>query len=47
MLYKIVNGVVAIPSHLYLQPKLKFFRTHPLGFQPYQTNIDTSIFDLT
>ena len=41
MLNKIVNGVVAIPSYPYLQPKLRSSRTHPLGFHPYQTNIDT------
>ena len=36
MLYKIINGVVAIPSHPYLQPKLKSSRTHTLGFQRIQ-----------
>ena len=40
MLYKIINGVVAITSHPYLQPKLRLSRTHPLSFQPYQTNIN-------
>ena len=40
MLYKILNGVVAITSHPYLQPKLRLSRTHPLSFQPYQTNIN-------
>ena len=40
MLYKIINGVVAITSRPYLQPKQRLSRTHPLGFQPYQTNIN-------
>ena len=48
MLYKIVNGVVAIPSHPYFQQKLRSFRTHPLGLQPYlqpyQTNIYIQLF---
>ena len=38
MLYKIINGVVAINiglSHPYIQSKLRLSRTHPLGFQPY------------
>ena len=41
MLYKIINGVVAINIGLsdpYIQSKLRLSRTHPLGFQPYQTN---------
>ena len=38
MLYRIINAVVAITSHPYFQPKLRLSRTHPLGFQPYQTN---------
>ena len=46
MLYKIKkNRVVAIgacmTSHPYLQPKLRFSRIHPLGFQPYHTNINS------
>ena len=48
MLYKIVNEVVAIPSHPYFQQKLRSFRTHPLGLQPYlqpyQTNIYIQLF---
>ena len=41
MLYKIINGVVAISFHAYLQPRLRFSRSHTLGhIKPYQTNIN-------
>ena len=41
MLYKIINGVVAISFHAYLQPRLRFCRSHTLGhIKPYQTNIN-------
>ena len=41
MLYKIINGAVAITSQPYLQPKLRISRTHPLTSNHiYQTNIN-------